>query len=216
MKEWIRLRNPLAPPSSTDHSAEIAALSVRINELQEQLAEVKKSVASEKGVSAGGESFDSPEEIAELIHREGVDPKRLIGAAVDFVSFFAHEHDGRIDELTLEMKQMKMVGIENIAQLHYIGSFRHMQPSRFLNSSNTIVQHGDRFPMLANAVAWHGDALVKGGNIKLEKTISKTSKQIDLYCEQYLPPAAFRICASVSILIPLVGPPSSSLTRTAS
>jgi TolA-binding protein len=200
MKEWIRLRNPLAPPSSADHSAEIAALSVRINELQEQLAEVKKSVASEKGVSAGGESFDSPEEIAELIHREGVDPKRLIGAAVDFVSFFAHERDGRIDELTLEMKQMKMVGIENIAQLHYIGSFRHMQPSRFLNSSNTIVQHGDRFPMLANAVAWHGDALVKGGNIELEKTISETSKQIDLYFEQYLPPGRLRdLCIRLNL-----------------
>jgi hypothetical protein len=83
--------------------------------------------------------------------------------------------------MTTVMKQMKMVGIDNIAQLHYIGSFRHMQPSRFLNSANTIVQNGQ------NKIAWQGNALIKGGNIELEKTISETAKRIDLYCEQYLP-----------------------------
>jgi hypothetical protein len=52
-----------------------------------------------------------------------------------------------------------------IASLRYIAAFRHKQPSYFLNSSNTEVKHGDRFPMFENKTAWHGDSLNKGANI---------------------------------------------------
>lgn len=95
-----------------------------------------------KGVFAGGTLFDSEEEIVALLVSEGVDAKKCLGAVVDFVSFFAHEKDGRVDEnkMTNEMKQMQMAGIDNVASLRFINSFRHMQPGYFLNSSNTLMR----------------------------------------------------------------------------
>jgi hypothetical protein len=44
-------------------------------------------MASGKGVQAGGESFDSEDDIIALMRHEGVNTKHLIGAAVDFISF---------------------------------------------------------------------------------------------------------------------------------
>lgn len=200
MKEWLRSKNPWelsvplaaqapaqAPVQAPD--AEIQALNARIDALTQQLQDIERLASKGKGVDAGGESFDSEDEIVALMVAEGLDPKKLLGGAVDFVSLFAHEKDGRIDDnkLSLEMKQMKMAGIDNAAALNYVGSFRQQQPRYFLNSSNHLVKHGDRFPMLENAVAWEGSALVKGANIELEKTISDTSKQVDLYIKQNIP-----------------------------
>jgi hypothetical protein len=165
-----------------------------VEDLRAQVVELKRSMTLGQGVHAGGETFDSEDDIIVLMHKEGVNPKHLIGAAVDFISFFAHKKDGRIDDskLSLEMKQMKMAGVDKIAPLRYIGAFRHKQPSHLLNSSNTEVKHGDRFPMFENKTAWHGDSLHKGANIELERTVTATAKQVDLYIEQYIPPGRIR------------------------
>jgi hypothetical protein len=216
MNAWLRSKN--LPPSSPDPGdeparsfeatrgsaaeieqlfAQVELLTTELNILKKvvsdgkaELSDVKKSVNSGKGVSAGGGSFDSEDDIVALIEAEGIDPKRLVGGAVDFISFFSHEKDGRIDEnkLTNEMRQMKMAGISNIAALRYMASFRQYQPSYFLNTSNIIVKHGDRFPMLESKTTWQGTNLIKGANIELEKTISDTSTQIDQYIHQNIPP----------------------------
>lgn len=95
---------------------------------------------------------------------------------------------------------MKMAGVETIAALRYIAAFQHKQPSHFLNSSNTEVRPGDRFPMFENKVAWHGDSLNKGFNIELEKTITATAKQIDLFIDQKLPPGRLRnLCSRLCL-----------------
>jgi hypothetical protein len=145
------------------------------------------------------------------MRKEGVNPKHLIGAAVDFVSFFAHKKDGRIDDSksSLEMKQMKMAGVDKIASLCYIGAFRHKQPTHLLNSSNMEVKHGDRFPMFENKTAWHSNSLHKGANIELERTVTATAKQVDLYIEHTSLLAAFGTCACACVLMSLVGLPSS-------
>ena len=67
-----------------------------------------------QGVRHGKFSFDSVEDIKLLMALEGVSP-HAFGVAVDAVSFFAHTEDGSINEtkLTVEMKNMKLAGIEN-------------------------------------------------------------------------------------------------------
>jgi hypothetical protein len=99
------------------------------------------------------------------------------------------------------MKLMKMAGVDKLAALRYIGSFKHKQPSHFLNLSNSEVRHGDRFPMFENKMAWHGDSLHKSANIELEKTVTATAKQVDLYAEhKYLPKGCLRnLCLRLNL-----------------
>lgn len=46
--------------------------------------------------------------------------------------------------------------------------------------------------MFENKTAWHGNSLHKGANIELERTVTATAKQVDLYIEQYIPPGRIR------------------------
>jgi hypothetical protein len=225
MKTWLRACNPVISPSPTNpgddlaspqppsrgSAAKILELTSLVEDLWAQVVELKRSMASGQGVHAGGETFDSEDDLIVLMRKEGVNPKHLIGAAVDFVSFFAHKKDGRIDDskLSLEMKQMKMAGVDKIASLCYIGAFRHKQPSHLLNSSTRRSNMVTDF--LCSKTRLHGTATpsTKVQILNLRgQSLPRPSKLIYTLNSTSLL-AAFRTCACACVLMSLVGLPSS-------
>jgi hypothetical protein len=56
---------------------------------------------------------------------------------------------------------------------------------------NLAVKEGDRYPILANRVAWEGKSMVKGGRVLLEKALSDAVSSNKAYNKQRLPLARF-------------------------
>jgi hypothetical protein len=204
MKEWFRSVNAgLCPPiasigvtqavpppqvSSVDITAEVEALiNTRLSEIRASLQEVRNACLV-KGVKVGSNSFDSEEEVYNMLVSDNVDPDAL-GYVVDASSIFAHYKDGSVDDAASStlVKTMQTAGITDAVSYRYMTSFRESQPRYWLNSMNLAVKEGDRYPILANRVAWEGKSMVKGGRVLLEKALSDAVSSNKAYNKQRLP-----------------------------
>ena len=170
----------------SDLLSAVEALQVANASLQSDLVELKR-VAFSKNIKVGEFSFDSEDDIVAMLEEDGV-PLNAFGLAVDANSFFAHHHDGSVDDsrVSNEMKTMRLAGVHDAVSLRHINSFRQLHPPYFLNASNMKVNEGDRFPMFENAVAWEGRSSVTGGRRILEKTLLDTQKSISNYIDQHV------------------------------
>ena len=184
---------PASGSSEGGIAAQISGLISLIEELKVSNATLTSDVVELKraafsgNVRVGEFSFDSEEDIVSMLIEDNV-PSNAYGVAVDASSFFAHFHDGSVDDsrISSEIKTMRHAGINDAVSLRYITTFRQSQPPYFLNSSNIKVNEGDRFPMFENAVAWEGRSSVTGARRTMEKNISDTTKLITTYIDQHV------------------------------
>ena len=185
------------PASVVLRGGEIAA---QISELTEAIATLKaekvsfradivelQRAAFSRSISVGEFGFDSVSDIVSMLEEDGVDPNTF-GIAVDANSYYAHYHDGSSNDVKTsnEMKIMRLAGITDAAALRYVTSFREMHPPYFLNSSNSVVKEGDRFPMLENKTAWHGKSMVTGARQRFEKANMDALKSVEVYIDQHV------------------------------
>lgn len=179
MKDWFNDNghtfnaNPGPGPLASinaDLESKLEVLTTTLNELSQAKLDLETCLQSiEQGASTGkvcvGDfSFDSELEIVELLKEEGINPKRL-AIAVDCNSLFAHHLSGeaKVDDTSMEFKNLKSAGMGDNTCIKYLTSFRQIHPNIFLDSKNTPIKEGARFPMLENKKAWKGSSTTKGG-----------------------------------------------------
>ena len=155
-------------------------------DLETRLQSIEQG-ASTGTVRVGDFSFDSELEIVELLKEEGINPKRL-AIAVDCNSLFAHHLSGeaKVDDTSTEFKNLKGAGMGDNTCVKYISSFRQIHPNLFLDSKNTPIKEGARFPMLENEKAWKGSSTTKGGFKVTNKAVLDSVKLATTYFNQYL------------------------------
>ena len=164
----------------------------KIKKLEELVSSLRDGDLS-SGVSVDTSSFESEDDIVELLKAEKV-PPTAYGMAVDAVSFFAHHLSGHTSakDNTDELKALKSAGITDAVCNRYVGSFRQMHPPYFLDSKGTVVSVGDRFPLLDSKDAWEGTASFKGGKDKLLKALQDAAKKANTYIIQKVPEGSIR------------------------
>ena len=167
--------------------------SSEIKNLQTKLSVYEQTGSSATGVTVGPYAFDSEMDILELIKKEDI-PVKVFGVALDAISFFAHYLSGHAisKQNTDEIKALRNAGIHDAVCGRYISSYRQKHPSYFLDTSDTPVAVGSRFPMLESKKAWEGTASFKGGRENLQKAIAEATKTAKKYIEQQLPVGTIR------------------------
>lgn len=174
MKDWFNDNghtfnaNPGPGPLASinaDLESKLEVLTTTLNKLSQAKMDLETCLQSiEQGASTGkvcvGDfSFDSELEIVELLKEEGINPKRL-AIAVDCNSLFAHHLSGeaKVDDTSTEFKNLKSAGMGDNTCIKYLTSFWQIHPNIFLDSKNTPIKEGARFPMLENKKAWKGSS----------------------------------------------------------
>lgn len=201
MRDWIvsqqavSVLTPTVGSSSglaNTTSQERVDLLQQLLDLRQEVAELKRNTQS-AGVRVGNVSFDSIDEIVALIQEEGINCG-MLAFTTDAHSYFSHHMSGSINDAkqTAEVKLMRANGINDIPSHRYLNSFRELQPAFFQNSSRMVVEEGDRFPMLANRVAWEGQHGFEGGRKKLERALTEILKSGNNYFVQHLPSGRFQ------------------------
>lgn len=180
--------SPVSEPSSSN--ADLSALQSELNSLRRELEDLR-AASQHKGVSVGLFSFDSEDDLVELIKSEGVVINEALPCALDAMSFWSHRLTGVApsSSQTTQKKLMMEAGVSDNTSMVYIESFRREQPEFFLGNkdSNHLVPEGERFPILDSTAVWEGTTAISGYRRQYEKAVQSGNQTAMNYIQQHTP-----------------------------
>lgn len=185
---------PEADPVDTNRSqpgsSELSALRSELEHLQRELEDIRATTIG-KGVAVGSYSFDSEDDLVELLKSEQVVVNEALPCALDAMSFWSHRLTGVApsSSQSTQKKLMMEAGVSDNTSMVYIESFRREQPEFFLGNkdSSHLVPEGERFPILESTKVWEGTTAISGYRRQYEKAVQSGNQTALKYIQQHTP-----------------------------